>query len=118
MSGNGMPENQGGNRDSKGRFKPGMSGNLNGRPKGKTLSEKLRDIADYDGHKFVDVLWRLAVESKDIRAIAIILDRVDGKVADRIEHDGNIELREAILEAMNPVAYRNGRPGGDPGSAP
>lgn len=72
------------------KFQPGQSGNPNGRPKkGKTLTDILEKKLDKE--KFVLELIDLA-ETGNMAAIKEILERIEGKVADRqrfVDEDDN-----------------------------
>tara|TARA_R110002167_G_scaffold25264_7_gene87885 strand:- start:1352 stop:1690 length:339 start_codon:yes stop_codon:yes gene_type:complete len=90
------------------RFKKGQSGNPGGRPKGLSIESALRSrlASGEDGEKIVESLIAVALRqalSGDFRFWNSIIERVDGKVADRIAGaDG--EGLTVILEHMR----RNG----------
>ena len=82
-----MPEETGDNRSSNGQFKPGVSGNPNGRPKGaRSIPDILRKIGDeegtLDGKSKLDVImykvFQFALEGKPW-AVQFIADRTEGK---------------------------------------
>lgn len=64
----------------------GTSGNPGGRPKTAKLRDTLAKLIDDKdlGDKLMSKLVVMAL-SGDMRAMAMILDRIDGKVPDRIE---------------------------------
>lgn len=76
-------------------FQKGQSGNPGGKPKGTIsivhlLLRKLKDKTP-DGRKNADAVAEQLISlalSGDLDAIKVILDRVDGKVAERLEHSG------------------------------
>lgn len=74
-------------------FQPGQSGNPAGRPKGTSLTDKLREIIDKNEGEVADALVRAAVKAAlkgDFRFWQEIINRVEGKVADRVAGpDGN-----------------------------
>ncbi len=71
-------------------YPPGVSGNPGGRPKGRSPTALLREVLEeFDGdkakvRKMVDTLVKLAIDG-DRQAIKDIIERVDGKIADRLE---------------------------------
>ena len=82
-----VPEETGNNRASNGQFKPGVSGNTNGRPKGaRSIPDILRKIGDeegtLDGKSKLDVImykvFQFALEGKPW-AVQFIADRTEGK---------------------------------------
>ncbi len=98
-----MPEQTGDNREANGQFKPGVSGNPNGRPKGvQSIPDILRKIGDEEGTadgvpKLEVVLRRvfnMALGFKDENgnrhnpeawAIKFIADRTEGRALERID---------------------------------
>tara|TARA_R110000803_G_scaffold148551_7_gene214036 strand:+ start:870 stop:1244 length:375 start_codon:yes stop_codon:yes gene_type:complete len=71
------------------RFKKGESGNPNGRPKGMSIEAQLRKRLNTgeSGEKIVESLINVALRQAlggDFRFWNSIIERVDGKVADRI----------------------------------
>ena len=99
-----QPNNSRQVRDAKGRFlsgnglefKPGESGNPNGRPPGNSVTEQIRSKLprthpkDKEGRShselIADVLLAMA-EGRDLGAIKEVIDRSDGKVKEKVEHD-------------------------------
>ena len=80
-------------------FKPGVSGNPNGRPKGiQSIPDILRKIGEedgtVDGKSKLDVImykvFQFALEGKPW-AVQFIADRTEGKALDRIEATINQE---------------------------
>jgi len=80
-------------RDNKGRFttgrwKPGQSGNPKGRPPNKKyISEALRELLESDPELLKELIKAITGKAKkgDVPAFKEISDRVEGKVADKIE---------------------------------
>ena len=120
-----IPQKQENNRDGKGRFLPGTSGNPGGRPVGATdfknrlinkvlESPILKDgsISDRDKMDFIyDKLLELAKDG-NMFAIRELLDRLMGKAQQNIKGDftGNLsldipqEIKDAILSAYERTA--------------
>ena len=75
-------------------WKPGQSGNPGGRPKGSSLTKRLRQALDANDGRLaevvVKVLLREAAKGK-YQHLREILDRVDGKVAQKVELHATIE---------------------------
>ena len=89
------------------QFKKGQSGNPNGRPKGTSIEAKLRQRLSEgeNGDRIVQSLISVALRQAlngDLRFWNTILERVDGKVAERIAGpDG--EGLTVILERADAV---------------
>lgn len=68
------------------QFKPGQSGNLKGRPKGTSLTDKLRKILEREGasgKQISEALMEAGVKAAlegDFRFWREIIDRIDGPV--------------------------------------
>ena len=82
-------------------WKPGQSGNPSGRPKSKPITDAL--LAAVDPKAFAEKLVSLAMRG-DIRAISEVLDRIEGKAQQSIEHSGDVA--SALVESIR--ARRNG----------
>lgn len=77
------------------RFKPGVSGNPKGRPKGRSVTALVREIVDADDGELAEQLARKAIDmalAGDFRFFREILNRVDGKVADQVQDEGGIQI--------------------------
>ena len=82
------------------QFKPGQSGNPSGRrkgPQGKSIAKAIKGLVDegLEGKDLAEALARVAVKralSGDIRFYQMILERIDGKVADKVVQDGMMEI--------------------------
>ncbi|MFO0828427.1 MAG: DUF5681 domain-containing protein [Phycisphaerales bacterium] len=80
------PDPPAGARDARGRFTPGTSGNPGGRPRGRvSFTESLRRALEADaddGRPIADRLAETLVRAAltgDLRAIALIADRTEGR---------------------------------------
>lgn len=96
------------------KFKPGQSGNPGGRPPShlnKLLSRYLRakDGDKTREQKLVEKIYELA-QAGDMRAAALIWDRMEGKVCEELElpsqHLGDFNLDLGKQVAMDPEASR------------
>ena len=81
-----MPVKQGGNRNNKGQFKSGQSGNPQGRPKKElSASDLIRakgdNVLENGKTELQEVIDKLYEKAKggDLRAIEMIFDRIEGK---------------------------------------
>lgn len=77
-------------------FKPGQSGNPNGRPKklpelDKLLADVLGEEKDgIEAAKAILMALRAKATKGDVRAAEVLLDRAYGKAKQNIEHSGEI----------------------------
>jgi hypothetical protein len=120
MSGN--PDKQESKRDDKGRFLPGHSGNPNGRPKRKTLTELLCIELDHQcpgdklGRTWAEVIVA-ATLTQGVRgkteALKEVWNRSDGRVATEVELSGGVDLngnaRESLAAKISALAGRSGQ---------
>ena len=87
-------------------FKPGNNMNPNGRPKSRPIAAAIRELLDADEGSKLKKIARVAVDNAsdgDFRFAKEIMERIDGKVADKIEHSGRIDstISEEKFEDMN-----------------
>lgn len=87
-------------------WQPGRSGNPGGRPKGQTLTSRLRKIIDQetkDGKDYGDLVMQVLVKAAlkgDMKAMSLLLDRVDGKVIQQIQFPDVKSMTEDELVAI------------------
>ncbi len=70
------------------QFAPGQSGNLNGRPRTKPMTDALKSMMDKDDGKAITVLLERAyteAAAGDFRYFKEIMDRVDGKTIEAVD---------------------------------
>ena len=105
------PDNTGENRDELGRFRPGFSGNPEGKPEGSIsimaiLKRKLKEIPE--GHSktylelLVDRILKMAIVDGDFQMIKQIWGYVDGLPPQKQElrHEGKMTLEEFLSEGI------------------
>jgi len=101
-----QPAKQESNRGEDGKFKPGVSGNPNGRPKGKTIAGIIREKieqADENGKtkidKLADILINKAMDG-DFKALELIWNYMDGKPDQKIDL-GDSDKIDALRNDIN-----------------
>jgi hypothetical protein len=99
------------------RWKPGQSGNPKGRPKGASVVEPLLRKLSLDPNEYGEGLSARELAAKlyekalegDMKALSIVLDRVDGPVQQHLEHSGG--LTQVILRGGEAQAAGEGERG-------
>ena len=112
------PDNTGEIRDEKGRFKPGVSGNPDGKPPGSIsvvaeLKKKLEEVP-IDGNpekkRYLDMLIikviKKALADGDVSMIKDIIDRVDGRPKQSVSmgSDSESPLQVVVTDYNDPYA--------------
>lgn len=92
-------------------FKPGQSGNPNGRPKGLTLEERFRKVLEAatkdgaaDGRQIADVLVEVIIKQAlkgNSTAWKEALDRAYGKVPDRLAGAHGEDLTIKVVKGVS-----------------
>lgn len=78
-------------------WKPGQSGNPNGRPKSKPMTDELKTLLSQDkGADFTAILKRAITEAKsgDFRYFKEIIERIDGKVIEQIDLTADVNVQD------------------------
>jgi hypothetical protein len=78
-------------------WEKGQSGNPKGRPKGRGVTDRLKELLNEDDGKISDALAKSIIKAAlkgDYRFVREILDRVEGKVTDKLDIDGEVRVIE------------------------
>lgn len=109
MSNTDKPAKQETNRDEKGRFVPGVSGNPKGRPpKEHSLTDAVREFFDANPekkHELVKSVVNRAVRG-DVTAAKLVWEYMDGKATQRTEIKDVTEEPEE-LQLLREIVERN-----------
>lgn len=99
------PDNTGKIRDKQGRFKPGVSGNPNGKPPGSIsitakIKKELETIPEGQKITYLDALvkkiLKKAIADEDHQMIKTIWEHIDGSPRQTTEHVGDIHISKII----------------------
>lgn len=86
------------------QFKPGQSGNPKGRPKGTSLTARLRKALDKNDGELAELLIKVAIREAGKGKFSFfkeIMDRTDGKVAEKHEVlDVSVEASPAAAQQV------------------
>jgi hypothetical protein len=104
-------------RLAKYQFAPGQSGNPGGRPKGRSVTSRLRELLEQgeingkplrNGQQVADLVTRVIIQkvlSGDPQFVKILLDRTEGKPTERKEISGEdggpIKIKVVYSDAGN-----------------
>jgi Family of unknown function (DUF5681) len=99
------------------QWKPGFCPNPGGRPKGRSITSRLRDLLDKseidgkpikDGKQVadlvVDIIIRKAIDG-DYRFVDLVMNRIEGKIPDTLKldtDDSTAKIREFLLGKTGP----------------
>tara|TARA_B100001123_G_scaffold199096_1_gene226374 strand:- start:430 stop:867 length:438 start_codon:yes stop_codon:yes gene_type:complete len=102
-------------------WKKGQSGNPKGRPKGRTLTDRLLKRLEQEGGEIADLLvdaWIREAKRGRFPQLKEILDRTEGKVAEKREltgaDGGPIEVDDATNRVLGKLAAQLEEEGSDP----
>ncbi len=107
-------------------FPPGVSGNPGGRPKGRSITARLRELLEQtsingqqikDGKQIADLVAELVIKSTlmgDSRLLSILLDRTEGPVGQKVETAGSSDDVQGIREYLKPKRKAEAKPRSKP----
>ena len=106
------------------QFQPGQSGNPGGRPKGQSITARIRALLEQSidldgkplegGRTLGDLLAEVVLAnalSGDVKAAKDLLDRLDGRSRQSVPEQGDTTVRDAALARLREIH----EPGGDAG---
>lgn len=87
------------------QFRPGQSGNPSGRPK-KPLTDRTREKLDDPEvlDEIVDALI-VAAATGDVAAQRLLWERIEGKLTDHVEHEGELKIVLEYVNAPDPAHF-------------
>ena len=107
--------------NSRSNLRPWQKGdpspNPKGRPKGTSISTRLRELVEGDEGKVADAIAKACIKAAlrgDHRFVKEIMDRLEGKVKDKVEVDGDIRVIEQRFVAAKPPEESDADSGGNP----
>ena len=98
-------------RDNAGRFRPGVSGNPNGRPRKKLpMTDALAEVLDEDAMKTLWAVYVARAKSGDLQAMTLICGYLQGRPSQTIIHEGNTssDMLEQFRDLMNAATALGG----------
>lgn len=95
-----MPAPKGNKNGKATQFKPGQSGNPNGRPVGKTLTERVRDALESNPDRAEAIVQAgiRAAEEGDFQFWKYLFDRLEGTPAQNVKVEGNLTHHIKVIE--------------------
>lgn len=93
------------------QWKPGQSGNPNGRPKKKPITEMLIALFDNQGDEIKAQMLKVFTGKSGMAKVMLLreaAERLEGKVTQQVEHSGeiNLTIAERIRKARERAAKR------------
>ena len=94
------------------QFQPGQSGNPNGRPKTRSMTDRLRQAIETVGDDGLDLgdtvilQWLEMIAGGNFPALVELVSRLDGPLAQALKHDhaGGMTIRVEYADAHNHTA--------------
>lgn len=85
------------------QFQKGESGNPNGRPKGKTITERVRDLLESNPDRAAAIVEAgvKAAEDGDFQFWKYLCDRMEGTPAQQMNFTGEVTHHVKVIERIN-----------------
>ena len=100
------------------RFKPGNKANLAGRPPGRSITARLRELTEEtklgdtkikDGKQVADLLSEVIVKQAlkgDFRFVQLLLDRLEGQASHNLENPPAVSVSVDAIPAILAAPFR------------